>query len=273
MLTLPFLIQSHRGAGVLAPENTLEAFQLGWSLGTVPEADVRTTRDGVIVAFHDHNFARVVSHIAPEWRERGVESVTFEELSKMDVGAEHDGLPAHRAIALREAFSLMREQPERLLYLDIKNVVLEDLAALVSQFQVESQVIFASTQYSAHRAWKRLMPASQTLLWMGGDESRLQERLQELRHTDFADISQLQIHVHFDPNEAPPVFRPSEAFLRALGEELRERGILFQTLPWGASDPAVYRRLLALGVQSFATDYPDVVLEVVKEFQADTGVR
>ena len=25
-----FVIQSHRGAGVLAPENTLEAFELGW---------------------------------------------------------------------------------------------------------------------------------------------------------------------------------------------------------------------------------------------------
>jgi glycerophosphoryl diester phosphodiesterase len=55
-----FVIQSHRGAGELAEENTPEAFELGWSLGTVPESDVRTTKDGVIVAFHDNNFARVV---------------------------------------------------------------------------------------------------------------------------------------------------------------------------------------------------------------------
>ena len=31
-----FIIQSHRGAGELAPENTIEAFELGWSLGTYP---------------------------------------------------------------------------------------------------------------------------------------------------------------------------------------------------------------------------------------------
>jgi hypothetical protein len=33
-----FIIQSHRGAGDLAPENTLDAFELGWRLGTHPEA-------------------------------------------------------------------------------------------------------------------------------------------------------------------------------------------------------------------------------------------
>jgi glycerophosphoryl diester phosphodiesterase len=52
-----FIIQSHRGAGELAPENTIEAFELGWKLGTYPEADVRTTKDGVIVAFHDNDFS------------------------------------------------------------------------------------------------------------------------------------------------------------------------------------------------------------------------
>ncbi len=50
-----FVIQSHRGAGELAEENTPEAFELGWNLDTVPESDVRTTKDGVIVAFHDSN--------------------------------------------------------------------------------------------------------------------------------------------------------------------------------------------------------------------------
>src|SRR6188474_3329210 len=54
------VVQSHRGAGVLAEEGTLEAFELGWKLGTYPESDLRATKDGVIVTFHDENFARVV---------------------------------------------------------------------------------------------------------------------------------------------------------------------------------------------------------------------
>ena len=43
-----FIIQSHRGAGELAPENSRESFELAWSLGTIPEADLRTSKDGVI---------------------------------------------------------------------------------------------------------------------------------------------------------------------------------------------------------------------------------
>src|SRR4026209_2463996 len=82
-----FIIQSHRGAGELAPENTIEAFELGWKLGTYPEADVRTTKDGVIVAFHDANFARVVKDVSPEMKKKGVADITFEELGNLDVGA------------------------------------------------------------------------------------------------------------------------------------------------------------------------------------------
>src|SRR5437762_9375969 len=82
-----FIIQAHRGAGELAPENTLEAFELGWKLGCVAEADLRTTSDGVIVAFHDEDFSRVVKGIDPAMAKLGVKDVTFEQLSKLDVGA------------------------------------------------------------------------------------------------------------------------------------------------------------------------------------------
>lgn len=42
------IVQSHRGAGALMPENSLEAFELAWELGTIPEGDLRTTRNRVI---------------------------------------------------------------------------------------------------------------------------------------------------------------------------------------------------------------------------------
>src|SRR5262245_42707714 len=67
-----FIIQCHRGAGELKPENTLEAFQLGWNWGTIPECDMQTTRDGVIVTFHDGNFKRVVKDASPELQKKGV---------------------------------------------------------------------------------------------------------------------------------------------------------------------------------------------------------
>src|SRR6187455_3303239 len=81
------IVQSHRGAGVLAEEGTIEAFELGWKLGTYPESDLRATKDGVIVSFHDENFARVVKDASPELKKKGVKDLTYAEVAQLDVGS------------------------------------------------------------------------------------------------------------------------------------------------------------------------------------------
>ena len=50
----PPLIVAHRGASYLAPENTLAAFNLAWSLNAdLIEVDVYLSADGIIVCHHD----------------------------------------------------------------------------------------------------------------------------------------------------------------------------------------------------------------------------
>lgn len=54
----PWVI-AHRGDSAHAPENTLEAAQLGWEAGAAAwELDVRLTRDGVPVVLHDETLRR-----------------------------------------------------------------------------------------------------------------------------------------------------------------------------------------------------------------------
>src|SRR5688572_3686137 len=165
-----FIVQAHRGAGELAEENTLEAFELGWKLNCIPEADIRTTSDGVIVAFHDKDFARVVKNVPPELKTKGVQDITFAELQKLDVGSfRGEQFKNRRVSRMADVFALMTNQPKRKLYLDIKNVDLPKLAEEVKAAKVESQVILASTNYAKYiRPWKKLLPQSSTLLWMGG---------------------------------------------------------------------------------------------------------
>lgn len=272
-----FIVQSHRGAGELAPENTLEAFELGWKLGTWPEADVRTTRDGVIVAFHDANFKRTVRNPPAALAAKGVKDVTFAELSGLDVGGwKGDQFVGRRVARLAEVFALMTGKPERRLYLDIKQVDLPQLAAEVRAERVVRQVVFSSPDYAQIRRWKQLAPESMTLLWLGGNEAELGARLEQLRATRFADLTQLQLHVRLNTNAAAAEpFNLSRAFLRGVGDELRRHGVVFQVLPWGVADPQVYWQLLDLGVMAFATDHPDVTLRAVRDYcaGADRNVR
>lgn len=267
---IPFeklIVQSHRGAGVLAPENTIEAFELGWKLGTVPEADLRTTSDGVIVAFHDDNFARVIKGVSADLKKKGVKDLTFAELSKLDVGVwkTEDFIPRHVS-KMTEVFALMRGQPKRQLYMDIKNVDLSQLSREVKEYKIEKQVILASPKPEILREWKALVPQSGTLLWMSGDEKSKRERIEVLKKEKFAGITQLQIHVRTnDAAKTEFPYTPSPEFIRELGPELRSRKILFQALPY-TDDPSVYGKLLDLGLMSFSTDYPDVAMREIKNY-------
>lgn len=256
-----FTVQSHRGAGVLSPENSVEAFDLAWGLGTVPEADLRTTSDGVIVAFHDNNFQRILPYADGALRSKGIADLPWSEVRALDIGQwKGPNFKGQRIPRMTEVYEILKRHPERRLYIDIKNVNMAQLAQ--ESREVHPQLILASTDYRLIREWKHLAPRSATLHWMGGTEEQLSARFEALRKTNFADITQLQIHIRTGPDGVSP----SDRFLISVGEELRAHGILFQALPMMNSDPKLFEHLMDLGVASFATDYPDVVMRTIREY-------
>lgn len=275
-----FIIQSHRGAGELSTDNTLEAFTLGWQLDTVPEADVNTTKDGVIIAFHDKDLARVVKDLPPVWKDKHIKDLTYDELHTLDVGSwKGPEFAGHRIPKLSDVFALMQGKPERRLYLDIKQVDLAQLADAVRAAGVGPQVILAAPKHETILEWKGLVPDSQTLLWMSGTEKVKRERFEALKAAGFEGITQLQIHVRL-PGDAQATdiqpgepFTPSRAFLIEAGIELAKRNILFQTLPYGATDPAIYTTLLDLGFASFATDHPEVTKQAVADYYREKSAK
>ncbi|MCY4012257.1 MAG: glycerophosphodiester phosphodiesterase [Gammaproteobacteria bacterium] len=57
---------AHRGGAAEHPENTMAAFEHAVELGyPCIETDVRSTRDGVAMVFHDENLDRLTDHIGP----------------------------------------------------------------------------------------------------------------------------------------------------------------------------------------------------------------
>ena len=83
MWPYPFWI-AHRGAGKLAPENTLAAFRLGAAHGwRMAECDVKLSQDGVPFLMHDATLERTTSgHGAAGERPWG-------QLAQLDAGGWH----------------------------------------------------------------------------------------------------------------------------------------------------------------------------------------
>ena len=101
---------AHRGAGKLAPENTLAAFRVGASHGyRAFECDVKLSADGVPFLLHDATLQRTTSG-------HGLAAtLTWNELSRLDAGAWHgrryagEPVPSFATIArfcLRNDFAL-----------------------------------------------------------------------------------------------------------------------------------------------------------------------
>lgn len=86
-LRTPWLV-AHRGGSALAPENTLAAFDRASALGAdVLEIDVRRTRDGAVVVFHDEDTERLTGEPGT------IEARTLAEVSALDAahGFSTDG--------------------------------------------------------------------------------------------------------------------------------------------------------------------------------------
>jgi hypothetical protein len=218
-----------------------------------------------------------VKDAPPELKKKGVKDLTYAELSKLDVGSwKGEEFKGRNVLPMAKIFEMMQGHPERHLYMDVKSIEFPRLASEVRKHGIEKQIVLASPKAAQLREWKALMPESETLLWMHGNEAKLSKELAALRRTGFAGITQLQIHVYpkltkdtwapaVDESSPDNPFRLRNAFLVKTGGELRKHGILFQTFPYTA-DGSVYGTLLDLGVMSFATDHPDVALREIKAY-------
>lgn len=95
----PFWI-AHRGAGKLAPENTLAAFRLGAQHGyRAFECDVKLSREGIPFLLHDATLQRTT----PEHGVAGERP--WSELSRMDAGGWHSRAYAGEPIPSLDALA------------------------------------------------------------------------------------------------------------------------------------------------------------------------
>ena len=101
-LILPKVI-GHRGAKAYAPENTLASIRAAADLGIEwVEVDVKLTKDGTAVLFHDETLERCTSGSGP------VAGITYAELAELDAGSWFgESFIGERVPTLEEALNVV----------------------------------------------------------------------------------------------------------------------------------------------------------------------
>lgn len=141
----PHLI-CHRGAVEFAHENTLEAYRAAFELGgDGNEIDIRQTKDGVLVCFHDD----MIDHLLEGYGD--VSEYLWEDLRKIKFRDPGRFGRYARIPTFREVCELHRDRAG-LMFLDIKRPGLnEAIAKLLDEYDIWDHVVHAPGDFSDPR--------------------------------------------------------------------------------------------------------------------------
>ena len=147
-------IVAHRGASRYAPENTLAAFDLALQMGADSlEADLRLTRDGMVVLLHDTHVDRTTSGSGP------VHTLGRDEVQQLDAGRWFDRRFAGHGVPSLLDF-LRRFGGRRVLELELKTpAVVRPALSAVRAARLQDSVMFTSFHFTTLQAVRLLDPA------------------------------------------------------------------------------------------------------------------
>jgi glycerophosphoryl diester phosphodiesterase len=234
------LVIAHRGASADAPENTMAAFELAVrQRADMIELDVLRSADGVLVVFHDDTTERW------DGQPRLAAACTLAELQGLDIGGE-------RVPTLAEVCAFAREQNMRL------NVELKgagfgaDVARMLHAERIEELVLISSFVEPALHEVAVANPRLPRAYLMGNDTWRPNVRLREA--WPFGALQRTGSAAWHPAAVLPLIDR--------LFPRVRQAG--YQVNVWTVDDPAVMRRLIALGVDGIITNVPNMLRETLE---------
>ncbi len=245
---------AHRGGAREAPENTIPAFQSAIANGVdVLELDVRATRDGELVVFHDSTLERTTNGSGP------LNEKSLAELRNIDAGYSfsNDGgkaFPFRGAgvtiPTLREVFEKFPESGVNIELKDRDPAPAKSVCSLINEFKRKGSVIVASvdsavlTHFRANCKGVATSASFRESLWF------LFLYKIGLSENFNAEMQALQIPENlFGTNVV------TDDFIRAA----HERGLKIHI--WTANKRSDIKRLVAAGVDGVMTDYPGRVRE------------
>ena len=240
---------AHRGASILAPENTLEAFRMAVEAGAGGlELDVHLTRDGHVVVIHDATVDRTTSGTG------AVAEMTLDELRGLDAGHGRK----YGDLQVPTLAEVLEEFPGVPINIDIKasySGVEEAVLGVLRAAGAEGRVLVASTPHGIISRFRRLS---------GG---RVATGASKWEIAVFYILSRLHlerlIRPAYDALQVPLRHRGIPLVTRRFVEAAHSRGVRVDV--WIINQPDEMRRLLDLGADVIMTDRPETLAGVLRE--------
>ena len=252
-----FLVIAHRGGRSIGPESTLYTFQRAVDLGVdVLEMDVQSTKDGHLVVLHDRTVDRTTDATGP------VENYTLAELKNLDA-AYHWSPDNGRTYPLRnkdvriptlaEVFKAFPETRMNIEIKDPKPSVIPSFCGSIRDHNMSTKVMVASFDAGILKKIRSACPEVATSA--GFTEAFLFYFLQKIRLESVysPDMQAMQI---------PETHDNRQVVNRRFMEAAHDRNLRVHV--WTINDVDSMKRYLKLGVDGIMTDYPDRLLELLK---------
>lgn len=247
-----FLNIAHRGGGLLAPEETLIAYQNAVDLGAdVIECDVHATSDGVIICMHDTSVSRTTDGTG------FIRDMTLAQLKALDAGyhfTTDDGLTfpyRGQGVEVATLNELLETFPTMHVAIEIKQYtppIIDELLAVLDQHDAQERVMVASFSDATLAAFRAARPQIVTSYALG--EMLAFARLNDTTETDYVPPAQL-------------IQAPMEQTTQANVERAHRLGVKIQV--WTVNKREDMERFIALDVDGIFTDDPALLNEIIDE--------
>ena len=230
----------HRAGGFLAPENTIEAMQIGVTLPVEGiEIDVSFTKDHIPVVYHDRSLKRTTGLHRP------IRKMNYLDIRDLDNGSWFDPAYSHAKIPTLKQF-LTTFKRRKLLYLEVKesDPKLLLIPKLISEQGMMDTTIFLSFHFQALLDIKETYPEATIMFLLGAKWKRSFSYTVDPRMDWYGLSFQL---AHKKPQ---------------LVTRLLEHG--YKINIWSCNDMTIADQLIKLGITSITTDKPQEMLDHIK---------
>lgn len=246
-----FHVIAHRGGAGSAPENTLPAFERALAGGfTEVEFDVRRSRDGVLVLFHDRTLEEKTGQPG------AVGDYTAAQLQAFDVGSwfdrAHPGGEPFAGTGLITLAQLFRRFGDALVYhVEVKDDDPRTPAEILAQldaFGLRHRAVVTSFSFEQLVRFRALTTAV-PVHW-------LLDRSEELEGGALLAVQRAQVDRAADAGFEGVAIRAAE-MSASLVDYAESRGLFVRA--WGVRSEADVTRLLEAGSQGATTDWPEAL--------------